>query len=177
MTRTLTCILAALVLSGCGSYRPADYTGEGTMYAIANATPRYDLELEPISLMRPGHAEFQLSGLPAENLLALLSIDDPTPEKLASLDKAGVRVGMTLVDRGAVGGGRTSSKQGYLSGDWSPTPESWRTIPAEFEGINFRAPRHARYTLTIDIQLDTPLASPPVINATPHVRGGGFGTH
>ncbi len=174
MVRAHICILSALVLSGCASYRPADYTGEGTMYSIPNAAPRYDLELEPISLMRPGHAEFQLSDLPAESLLALLSIDDPTPEKLAAVDKAGVRVNMTLVDAVA---GRTSTKQGYLTADWTPTPESWRTLPAEFQGINFRAPRHARYTLSLDIQLDTPLATPPVINATPHVRGGGYGTH
>ncbi len=171
---SLGCALALLTLSGCTSYHPAAYSGDGTMYAIPNATPRYDLELEPIALLRAGHSEFQLTDLPSENLLALLSINDPTPEKLAELEKAGVRVGMTLVDHDAH---RASSKQGYLSGDWSPTPESWSSIPAEFEGIWFRAPRHARFTLTIDVQLDHPVVSAPVINATPHVRGGGFGTH
>jgi hypothetical protein len=174
MYRCTVCLLAAFALSGCSSYHPADYTGDGTMYAIPNSTPRYDLELEPISLTRAGHAEFQFTNLPTDNLLALLSVNDPTPEKLTELEKSGVRVTMTLTDHDA---DRTSAKKGYLLDDWSPTPESWSSIPAEYEGVWFRAVRHSRFTLTIDVELDHPRATPSVINATPHVRGGGFGTH
>ena len=175
----LGCTLVGLIAlgmhgSGCSSYHPAEYTGDGTMYKIPQGTPRYDLELEPISLTRAGRAEFQLTDLPSENLLALLSVNDPTPEKLAELDKIGVRVSMTLVDHDA---SRTSAKSGYLTADWSPTPESWRAIPAEYEGIWFRASRHARFTLTLEVQVDHPSATPAVVNATPHVRGGGTGTH
>lgn len=170
----LACTLAGLIVCGCTAYHPENYTGDGTMYAIPRGAPRYDLELEPISLTRAGRSEFQLTDLPSENLLALLSVNDPTPEKLAELDKAGVRVSMTLVDHEA---SRTSAKSGYLIADWSPTPESWRAIPAEYQGIWFRAARHARFTLAVEVQVDHPSATPPVINATPHVRGGGTGTH
>jgi hypothetical protein len=161
-------------LSGCAGYHPAEYTGDGTMYALPQGAPRYDLELEPLSLMRSGHAEFQLATLPADNLLAVIAVSDPTPEKLAAIEHAGVQVSMKLVDQDA---GRASTKQGYLLADWSPTLESWNLITADYQGIWFHPTRHSRYTLTIDVEIDHPIATPPVVNATPHVRGGGFGTH
>lgn len=170
----LACTLVGMTVGGCSSYHPAEYSGDGTMYAIPKGTPRYDLELEPISLMRAGRSEFQLLDLPSENLLALLSVNDPTPEKIAEIDKAGVRVSMTLVDHGS---NRTSAKTGYLTAEWSPTLEAWSSTPAEYEGIWFKASRHSRFTLTVDVQVDHPSATPPVINATTHVRGGGTGTH
>jgi len=144
------------------------------MYALPQATPRYDLELEPVSLVRSGHAEFQLSALPTDNLLAMLCVNDPTPQKMAAIEHAGVLVTMTLVDHESA---RTSVKRGYLAADWSPTPESWNEAPADFEGVWFRPDRHSEYTLTVDVELDHPPVTPPVVNATPHVRGGGFGTH
>ena len=76
--------LIGMAASGC-AYHPAEYTGDGTMYAVQKGTPRYDLELEPISLTRAGRVDFQLTDLPSENLLALVSINDPTPEKTASV--------------------------------------------------------------------------------------------
>lgn len=170
----LVCTLVGITVAGCSSYHPAEYSGDGTMYAIPKGAPRYDLELEPISLMRSGRAEFQLTNLPSENLLALLSVNDPTAEKLAQIDKAGVHVSMTLIDHAS---NRTSAKSGYLMAEWGFTPESWRSIPAEYEGIWFRSTRHARFTLTVEVRVDHPSATPPVINATTHVRGGGTGTH
>ena len=126
-------------------------------------SPRYDLELEPISLMRSGRAEFQLAAMPTDNLLAMLCIDDPTPQKIAALEHAGVQVTMTLVDHESA---RTSVKRGYLMADWSPTPESWKQAPADFEGVWFRPER----PLTGLHAHDRGRARPPTRDAAGHQR-------
>ncbi len=174
--RGAACVGVAVVvgLTGCTGYHPNDYAGDGTMTAAPKAAPRYDVELGQISLAGPSRMEFRLDELPSENLLALIVLDEPTPEKQAWVDAADTRVTMTLTDGET---GRVSTKSGLLVGEWSKSVESWSGDKAEFEGIWFRSARHARFTLVVEVTIDHPQLNAPKLSGTVHVRGGGFGTY
>ena len=161
-------------LGACSGYHPNDYSGDGTMYAVPKATPRYDVELGRISLAGPSRMEFRLDELPSDHLLALICLDEPTPEKQAWVDASDTRVTMTLIDGET---GRVSAKSGLLVGEWSKSAESWNGEMAEFEGIWFKSSRHSRYTLVVEVTIDRPKLNAPTLSGTVHVRGGGFGTY
>jgi len=161
-------VVAGLVVGGC-SYRGQSYMGDGTMVVNPVASPRYDVEFEPLSLTAPGRVEYQLDQLPDEHMQAVLCLDDPTRERMDAIERAGVGVTMTLTD---LDSGRTSVKRGRLLGGWATSAASWNGEKQEFEGVWFRPTRHGRYSLVLEVTLEKPMESPPTITATPHVRGG-----
>lgn len=176
---TVFAVAAINAIGGCHAYNPAGYDGDGQMTSYPKGAWRHDLELPRINLLEPGRHTFQLGHLPREGLLALLSLDDPTSAKLDDLERAGVRVSMTLTSQYT---GEVSVKDGRLVGDWATTVESWRAGagaadargPVDFEGIWFRPIRHELFTLTIDVAVATPITGSH-ITATPRVKGGGLG--
>jgi hypothetical protein len=174
---TLAAAHLALSLAGCSGYHPDQYAGDGTMIVMApgmgTGVNRYELELTPIDLNRTASHEFQLSGLPSDNLTALLCLDEPGATSFRDLDARGVHVTMTLRE---LNRGYASAKAGALASEWGTTPESWNGQPIEFQGVHFRARRHDFYVLNIDVRVDRPGQPGERIMATPRVRGGVPGT-
>lgn len=175
----LACMLAvpAVGLVGCHTYHPGWYEGDGVLTAQPTGragSSRYTLNLAPIDLLTPKRHTFVLKGLPAEQMQAVLSLNEPSQEKLDVLEKARVRVVMTLIESQS---GRTSVKDGQLTADWSTTAESWNGQPVDFTGVWFQAQRHDEYTLVVDVWVEQAVTSAQPISATPRVIGGGFLTH
>lgn len=174
----LTCMIALpFTLGACKSYHPGWYQGDGVLTALPtgkNGADQYDLEFLPIDLMKPGRHTLTLKRLPYEQLLAKLSLDEPNPEKLDWLEKARIRIVMTLIEADS---GRTSMKDGHLTEDWAVTAESWNGQPVDFVGVWFRPQRHDVYTLVIDVWVEQRVENAPPITATPRLTGGGMGTH
>jgi hypothetical protein len=160
-------------LGGC-SYSPHDYSGDGTMYMVPKATPRYDVELGTISLASPSVSTYRLEGLPSSTLLALITLNDPNDPKMKWIDDGGVRVTATLTELET---GRMSTKTGLLGSAWKRSAESWNGEVQDFEGVWFTPVRHSSYSLTIEVTVDHPSTGVGVVEGTVHVRGGGFGTY
>jgi hypothetical protein len=164
--------LSALgVLAGCSSFPSPEYQGDGeltTMPPNAKAPWRHELELAPINLREPGSSTFNLANLPSDNMVVVLCIDQPGEAAARALEAANTRVRVTLTDLNT---GDTSVKEGRLLGDFGETPESWAGEPMEFESLWFRAFRHNRFSLSIDVMVDQAIAG-PVLTATPRVRAG-----
>ncbi|MBY0311505.1 MAG: hypothetical protein K2W85_05515 [Phycisphaerales bacterium] len=165
-----------LGLGACQSYHPGWYEGDGVLTALPtgkNGADQYEVEFPPIDLMKPGRHTLTLKRLPNEQLLSKLSLDEPSREKLDWIEKARVRVVMTLIESES---GRTSMKDGHLSEDWATTAESWNGQPVDFVGIWFRPQRHDEFTLVIDVWIEQRVENAPPITATPRLAGGGVGT-
>lgn len=169
------CVAIAATLGGCAGSGAPNYRGDGELTTLppgARAAWRHELELPPIDLMAPGVREYSLVGLPRENLVAVLTLDQPGEGALRAIEAANTRVRMTVINLGT---GDASVKEGRLLGDYGPTPESWAGEPMEFEGIWFRARRHDRFLLRVEVMTDGAGAgqsAPGVLTATPRVRGG-----
>lgn len=188
IVRSVSFILSAAVAAivaglqgGCTSYSPGWYSGDGAMYATPkgkglSAATAYDIEFPQVNLLVPGRHVFKLDNLPNEQLLTMVSLDEPSQEKLEWIDKGRIRVALTIIENES---GRTSVKQGHLLEDWNVTPESWAGQPLEFEGAWFKPRRHDTFTLVVDVFVDQSLegqsAPPTTVTATPHVRGASTG--
>lgn len=169
----LACSAAlATILAGCAndSSEFLSFAGGG-VETEPSGVHSYEVAFDGLWLSRPGRYVYAFDNLPDFNLHSLIDVQDLDPETRDVIDRAGVKVKMTLKSK-RIGdkAERLIVRDGLLEGEWAKTNESWSSTPLEYVGAYFAPVRHEQFTMIIEVSQ----ASAPErdIWAVPKVRGG-----
>ena len=143
----LALISLACALGGCAANKCA-----GDSPGAMNSDGEFFVTFDKVSLSKPGKYSYRIENLPSSNLLAFLDVQSADFATREAIDRAGVRVNMTIrSERFSSEPVQLIVRDGRLEGDWTKTPESWNDASLEYIASTFRPKRHQVYTITLEV--------------------------